>query len=542
MTPRRRAWTAAAARRASQVGFLLAFLAAIAAARPVPGRAESAWLTLFFSLDPLLLVTSLLAARGIPMALLASLLTVAVTLALGRVYCGWFCPLGTLHAAAGRLFRVRRRGVRHWTHWQLAKYYVLGAVLVMAAGGMSWLALLDPVALLYRTTATVVFPAAQSAIEDAAATVYQQDPGVGGWRVRDATEPVYRLIRDQLFVVPHQAFLGGALILGYLLATLALNALVPRFWCRYVCPLGALLGLLAWRPWVRRRVEAAECNGCDLCGLGCHGAATGTPVAGWKPQECLGCMSCTEGCPRKAVRFEFVPAWRQRGADETINLSRRGLLGSAAAGVAGLVVLRAAPQARGDAFHPDLIRPPGARAEPDFLSRCVACGACMRICPTGALQPAWTEAGLAGMWTPRLVPRMGYCDYECTACGEVCPTQAIQRLPLEVKQRARIGLAGIDVSRCIPYANGLDCIVCEEHCPVPQKAIYFETVEVETRERQRRTVKRPRVDPHRCTGCGICEHACPFKDRAAIRVTSAGESRHPDNQPILPGADAGVGP
>jgi ferredoxin len=41
------------------------------------------------------------------------------------------------------------------------------------------------------------------------------------------------------------------------------------------------------------------------------------------------------------------------------------------------------------------------------------------------------------------------------------------------------------------------------------------------------------VDSTLCTGCGICEHVCPFSDLPAIRVTSAGEDRHPDNQPIL---------
>lgn len=533
MTRRTQRRSVASARRATQLAFLLLFVALVVVARPTPGRPEAPWLTLFLGLDPLLLLTVLLAGHALPLTLLAALLTVGVTLLLGRVFCGWFCPLGTLHAAAGRLLGRRRRAVRHWTRWNLAKYYVLGAVLVMALGGAAWLALLDPIALLYRTTATLLLPAAQSAIEGASAAVYQADPGFGPWRITALTEPAYRFLRDHVFVTPHQAFEGGALILGFFLATLALNALQPRFWCRYICPLGALLGLLAWRPWFRRRVVAAQCNACDLCGLRCHGAATDSPASGWKPQECLGCMSCTECCTRDAVRFEFAPPWNRSAAGDRINLSRRGLVGSAAAGLVGLVTLRVSPQARGNTFNPDLIRPPGARAETDFLARCVACGVCMKVCPTGGLQPALSEAGLAGLWTPRLVPRIGYCDYSCTACGDACPTQAIQRLPLARKQTTHIGLATIDVARCLPYASGLDCIVCEEHCPVPEKAIFFDTVAIVSRDGQPRTVKRPRVDPQRCIGCGICERVCPFKDRAAIRVSSAGESRHPDNQPIL---------
>ncbi|HRS27886.1 MAG TPA: 4Fe-4S dicluster domain-containing protein, partial [Phycisphaerae bacterium] len=218
---------------------------------------------------------------------------------------------------------------------------------------------------------------------------------------------------------------------------------------------------------------------------------------------------------------------------------RRGVFGAAAAGLAGLVMLRATPQARGKVYNPELVRPPGARTERDFLSRCTGCGACMQICPTGGLQPTLTEAGLAGLWTPRLAPRIGYCDYECNRCGQVCPTEAIMPLPLKEKQQVRIGLASFDTTRCIPYALGRECAVCEEHCPVPRKAIYLVETEVLTPRGQRRVVKQPRINAGHCIGCGTCEHVCPFKDRPAIRVTSANESRHSDNQPILPGSHGG---
>ncbi|MCL4194564.1 MAG: 4Fe-4S binding protein, partial [Thermoguttaceae bacterium] len=71
--------------------------------------------------------------------------------------------------------------------------------------------------------------------------------------------------------------------------------------------------------------------------------------------------------------------------------------------------------------------------------------------------------------------------------------------------------------------------------PVPDKAIYCLDVEVRDRNGETRVIKRPFVDPEKCTGCGVCESVCPFKDRPGIRVTSANETRNPDNQPILPG-------
>jgi len=164
----------------------------------------------------------------------------------------------------------------------------------------------------------------------------------------------------------------------------------------------------------------------------------------------------------------------------------------------------------------------------------------MKVCPTGGLQPSLTEAGLEGLWPPRLVPQIGYCDYTCTLCGQVCPTEAIVRLTEEEKHKVRIGLASFDTTRCIPYAYGRDCMVCEEHCPIPDKAIYCLEVEIRDRNGQTKKIKQPHVDPDKCIGCGVCESVCPFKDRPGIRVTSANESRHPalpgttGNQPILP--------
>ncbi len=531
-------------RHGVQLVVLAAFLLLLLAARPTPGAEPSWLLKLFFHLDPLILVSAALATWTIePLAWLA-LVTVVATILLGRVFCGWLCPLGTLHAIVSRLTRGwrARHAPQRWSRWQLAKYYVLAAMLVLALLGVPWLVLVDPIVILYRTTATAIIPGAQWMIEDGAAAVYQADPAIGDWRLTNLTEPPYRWLRDNVFVTTRQSFLGSGLILAFLLLILTLNVLRPRFWCRYICPLGGLLGLLAWRPWLRRETSAEACNQCDLCGLRCPAAATSTPGAGWKPQECLGCLNCTESCTAAGLKFRFRPPWRAAplvdgyAGIESIDLRRRELLSAAAAGVVGAVVLRTTPQARGRTFHPDLIRPPGARAEADFLERCTACGLCMKICPTGGLQPTLHQAGLAGLWTPRLVPTIGYCDYECNRCGQVCPTGAIVPTPPAAKQSLRIGLAMFDTSRCLPYALGRNCMVCEEHCPVPRKAIYFREVELPADDGQQpRTVLEPHVDPERCIGCGICEYVCPFKDRPAIRVTSAGESRHPKNQPILPG-------
>jgi ferredoxin len=91
-------------------------------------------------------------------------------------------------------------------------------------------------------------------------------------------------------------------------------------------------------------------------------------------------------------------------------------------------------------------------------------------------------------------------------------------LTLEEKRQQVIGHAYIDENRCIPWADHQDCIVCEEMCPVPDKAIKLETVDVVTPDGELVTVQRPHVVRERCIGCGICEYKCPVNGEAAIRV------------------------
>ncbi len=226
---------------------------------------------------------------------------------------------------------------------------------------------------------------------------------------------------------------------------------------------------------------------------------------------------------------------------EQLDLNRRAIMASGLAGLGGLMLFRIHPQANGRTYSPELIRPPGAVSEAEFLAKCIKCGECMKVCPTNALHPTFMEAGLEGMWTPYFIMKIGYCEFECTLCTQVCPTDAIKELTVEEKRKTKIGRAYFDKNRCLPYAFARSCIVCEEHCPTPEKAIWFEEVEMLNHAGEKILVKQPRVDPDLCVGCGICENVCPIEDKAGIYVTSAGEDRNPDNQYLLQSDMGGYG-
>jgi MauM/NapG family ferredoxin protein len=308
----------------------------------------------------------------------------------------------------------------------------------------------------------------------------------------------------------HSLGVVAALLLA---GVLLLNAIRRRFWCRYLCPLGGLLGLVSRAAWLQRRVEPAECLGCKRCARSCPtGTIDPDRQFASDPAECIMCLDCVQACQPAAVYFRGH--WKV-ASGMPYDPSRRALAASAVGAVAGVALLRTT--VGHGRIHPHGLQPPGVLAN-GLLERCVRCGACIQACPTGGLQPALFEAGLEGFGTPILVPRLGYCDFACNACGQVCPTGAIPPLSLAEKQQVIIGQASIDRDRCLAWTGDQPCIVCEEVCPIPDKAIWLETTQMPTRDGTTQLFQLPHVDRSRCIGCGICEHQCPLAGPAAIRV------------------------
>ena len=493
----------------------------------------------FFRLDPLLALSNALASHALYHGLLWSLLVLIPTGFLGRFFCGWICPLGSIHHFFGGLRSERKRGKElidsnRYKPWQRTKYYLVIAGLVAAATGTGLIGWLDPFSLLVRSFGLSILPATNYGA-GAVLRVMEHSRFVAV----QATGSVLHFIFGLWLLSFKQPYFRQGIWLGIIFIFLvALNFRVTRFWCRALCPLGALLGLIS-RWSILGLVKTPEhCENCNRCLLRCQGGDD--PIGGvpWRQAECHLCLNCIDECPEHGLRFKFFPVQESIGA----NLQRRKVLTGLAAGAAIVPLLRSTPGFATER-HERLLRPPGALDEEYFLSRCSRCGECMKVCPNDALHPALTEAGLEGLWTPVMVPRIGYCESSCVLCSQVCPTGAIWEITVKEKGWAvgkagdvkpiSLGTAFLDRGRCLPWAMATPCIVCEEWCPTSPKAIYLQTADVTDAEGHAKQVKQPFVDPHQCVGCGACEYACPVQDSAAIYVTSIGESRSRTNQILL---------
>jgi polyferredoxin len=479
----------------------------------------SAWSDLFYRLDPLVVLTATLAGRTLIVGLAWAGLTLLLTLVFGRAWCGWLCPLGTvlewLSPKRRRPQRKEGRFPKPPEGWRKIKYVLLFVILFAALLGNQTLLFLDPITIMTRTMAAALWPMLGYGVSQVEAAFYRLE---FLWGPLDAVHQaiIYPLFQDMrpVFSQAGPIFLFFALIV-------ALNGWAERFWCRYLCPLGGLLGLLSKLALARREV-GAECVACVLCTQNCP---TGTidPAQGYRsdPAECTVCYDCLVSCPRQGIAFRWpTPDWRP-AVWQTYDPTRRTVLAGLGAAGVGFALAGVEPVVKRQPAT--LIRPPGATLT-GFESLCIRCGECVRVCPTQGLQPALFEAGWQNLLTPRLVPRLGYCSYNCHACGQVCPTGAIPNLTLEAKQQTVAGLARIDRDRCLPWAYNTPCIVCEEACPLPDKAIRLEEAETVNAQGERMTLQRPVMIRERCIGCGICEYQCPLAGEAAIRVFTPMES------------------
>lgn len=445
-----------------------------------------------------------------------------LTLLLGRVYCSWLCPLGMLQDVVNRLRHPRPqarqgKGVRwtpnHWVIRSVVALLVFGSVPVAGTLLLTWL---DPYSIAARLMAAVVHPAAAWAAQAA------------GW---EGAPP------DWLRYVP---WLMVLLLLGVVLP-LAMAWWRGRLYCNTLCPVGAVLGLLARLAPLTPQVDPDRCGRCGSCLRECKAHAIDLKNLRVDSTRCVGCYNCIATCARGAMRLRWhVPSVaKRRGAVRpeggtasviqepkpltedgkleenrekntaeetagkgTVNMSRRAFLGWGMTGLACAVLpeVKSRPSrdvaAPGTNVGPAAV-PPGAEGLEHLLRMCTGCGLCISSCPTHVLRPSYTVLGWRGVMKPYLDYTVGYCDPSCHTCSRVCPVGALRPLTLEEKKRTQIGLVSYRQAHCRIWKEQEDCALCADACPTGAISAVMS--------------HRPLVREDKCVGCKAkrCYNACP---------------------------------
>lgn len=359
-------------------------------------------------------------------------LVLLITLLCGRIYCSTLCPLGVGQELLMLLLRRKVEVQRNRPY----KYFLAALVFGALLGGTACLVrLIDPYTL---------FGSAVS----------------GAW-------------------------LGG--IFAVLLAVLVWFK--GRLFCANICPVGAILGLIAKHAVNKVYIEEDKCLSCGLCAKKCPVGCIDFKNKKVDNEMCLKCFKCLGVCRRGGVHFG-----RQKVKAPSTPFSpqrRKLLVGGAALALLAVSVKSGVKLAQATAAKlKKAILPAGAGSQAAFANRCLNCNLCVQNCPMKVLKKAEGDYK-----TVHLDYENSFCNYDCHKCSEVCPSGAIRRLSLAEKQKTQIGIAQIDTEVCVK------CGLCVMKCP--RQAISKEEGAF------------PIVDDNICIGCGACQNACPVK---AIKI------------------------
>jgi len=212
-----------------------------------------------------------------PSGLFVLIALVAVGLLLKKAFCGWMCPVGTISESlwmAGEKLFGRNLMLPRWLDYPLRSLkYLLLLFFVYAIAGMDAEAL-----------KVFIFSPYNKVAE----------------------------IKMYLFFAEISSF-----SVWVILALVGISVVIKNFWCRFLCPYGALLGVASLLSPLKITRKASSCIDCSLCTKACPSAINVHTADRVWSDECMACMRCVEVCPvidtlamaLPGKKREPVPSW-----------------------------------------------------------------------------------------------------------------------------------------------------------------------------------------------------------------------------------------
>ena len=271
-------------------------------------------------------------------------------------------------------------------------------------------------------------------------------------------------------------------------AIILLVILRSRFFCTNICPVGTVLGLISRYSIFKINIDKSKCVKCGMCVKNCQSNSIDIENGIVQNETCVKCFKCVGTCKLNAINYKKDNIKKDTQKEKLFDITKRRFIFDAIClGTFFVTFKRISYKVKNEIGRiKNIILPPGARSNKEFVSNCLNCNLCTKNCPQNIIKPKDETFGAV-----HLDLSENFCKFDCNICSHVCPTGALKRLTLKEKQNTKIGKAFINTSECI------QCGLCVETCP--KNAI------------TKLDGEAPTVDGNKCIGCGKCALECPVK-------------------------------
>lgn len=469
---------------------------------------------------------------GDMLALFSCIFLIILCLIFGRIYCSSLCPLGAFqdffifisrrygktigkknqrHPSPNNIFILKghTRPSPRDGHPFLWYAILIITLILFCAGSMVCINFLDPFSIFGRLCTQLLLPLRS---------------GLNNLMV-SFTEMFHLYFFSP---VPFYPVSGSVFLIAYIwfILLVVMAFYHGRLYCNTLCPVGAFFSLISKFSFFKFSIAPPLCSKCMKCQKICRADCI-DPINGRIDlSRCVSCFDCMDVCPENAI--QYIHAWgttaggKRSKHSKTLKINakriteniqpdekkRKFLVKSIGTGTGIIIMVLPLRElfsrmALAGLVPPVPITPPGSLGIEHFSKSCLACQACVGICPEKVLVPNLTGYGIRGTMLPGLDFNRSRCAYTCNACTSICPSGAITSISLQEKQRTRIGKVIFEQKKCLVYKYKRDCGACAEVCPT--HAVY--TV-------REQNIHHPRLKPHSCIGCGACQRVCPVEPKA----------------------------